>query len=146
MATEAFKGQSTQFQISTLSSGSVDNDYTTVEECRITNYTNRAEQLDATNHDSTGGYREQIAGPKTFTVNFGGNFLPHRANHQNLQTLFDNDSKKQMRFRWPQTTPHMKMTWVGQIAEYSANFDTLAIASFTAQAIANSPPAFASWS
>ena len=58
--TEAFRGQGTQFQISTLESGSVDGDYTTVAELRTTTFPARADELDASNHDTPDAWKEWV--------------------------------------------------------------------------------------
>jgi predicted secreted protein len=145
--TKAFKAQGTLLQVGNLATASTT--YVTVSELRTLNYTNRADELDASNHDTVGSYREFVAGFKDFQINIGGNFLPNDTTQDGttgLQYLYHNNLTRDMRFRWPQPTPKVQMMFSGIVTEYSVTSDAGALASFTGRVRAQGAPVFSTWS
>lgn len=112
----------------------------------MSNDTDRAEELDASNHDTVGAYREFVAGMKDFTINLGGNWLPHKTSHQTIATLYASGASKQWRIQWPQITPHWQMVIAATVVEHSHTYDANAIASHTVRLRPAGAPVYSTWS
>jgi predicted secreted protein len=113
----SFSGQGSQLQVGDGVIGS--ESFTTVAEVKNIQRTgSKSDQVDVTNMDSVGAYREYLptlldAGEISFT----GNYIPADATQQNLQTLFDNRTKRNCKIVLPNSLGH----WA--FAAYIAGLD-----------------------
>jgi|SRR5215471_5665381 len=129
--TSAWRGQSTIIQYALMASGATETDYRLLEECRISNDQDRSEELDASNHDTPGRFREYVSGMRDGMWNIGGNWLPQRQSHQDFATMYNNGGNYQWRISYPQITPHMRWTFVATITQFSHTYDANTLASWT---------------
>lgn len=101
----AFQPKGTQLQVGDGGGSEV---FTTVAEVKNIQRTgSKADLVDVTNMDSTGAYREFLptlldAGEISFT----GNMVPGDSTQQNLQSLFDNRTKRNWKIVLPTSLGH----------------------------------------
>lgn len=113
---QAFAGQASQLQ---MGDGAVSEAFSTLAEVKNIQRTgSKADQVDVTNMDSTGAYKEFLptlldAGEIAFT----GNYIPANVSQQTLQTLFNNRTKR----NWKIVLPGGLGTW--SFAAYVVGFD-----------------------
>ena len=129
--TTAWRGQGTRIQYALMASGAVDADYHLIEECRVSNDQDRSEELDASNHDTPGRFREYVAGMRDVQWTIGGNWLPQRQSHQDVKTMYDAGTNYMFRIDYPQITPHMRWQITAVITQYSHTYDANTLASWT---------------
>lgn len=102
----AFSGQGSQLQRG--DGGSPTESFTTLTEVKsIQRSGSKSDQVDVTNMDSTGAYREYLptlndAGEISFT----GNYIPGDTTQQNLQLDFDNRAKRNFKIVLPNSLGH----------------------------------------
>jgi predicted secreted protein len=129
--TVAWRGQGTIIEYALMASGATDADYHHLVEVRISNDQDRSEELDASNHDTPGRFREYVSGMRDLLWNLGGNWLPQVQSHQDFTTMYNAGANYQWRISYPQLTPKMRWLFVGVITTYSHTYDANTLASWT---------------
>ena len=127
----------------------MNSDYTTVAELRQINLPARADELDASNHDTPDAWKEWVAGMKEMEARLEGNYLPNNATQDGATGIlerFEQGDRKQMRVRFPQVTPHVQISFTGIFLEYTIGSNAEQLATLTSRVRVLGQPLFSLWS
>jgi predicted secreted protein len=140
--TQAFRAQGTNLEVETATPGV----FLHIAELRNITPSFTADQLDASNHDTIGAWREWVGGMKTAQINLEGNFLPADPSHDDqtgLWLFFEDGENRAWRLTSPELpggSTKVRYLFSGVITEYSPNFNSAELASFTGRLMVTGQP------